>query len=105
MSVNRYLLILALGTGMIAIGLLVFHIPILAVRPLLVIAVALGGIWIYYFWTEDKKKQLVQIQADIEAQKCWCYICKHTEAIDCVKSYCSCCMIMKKGQIVAHESL
>ncbi|MFQ5920401.1 MAG: hypothetical protein ACE5JV_00075, partial [Nitrososphaerales archaeon] len=88
MNVNKYFMILAIGTGMIAIGLLVFHIPILALRPLLIIAVALIGVWAYYYWREDKKKQQTKIQAEVEGQKCWCHICKHTEATDCVKTSC-----------------
>lgn len=105
MSVNKYLMILAIGTGMMVISLLVFKIPIRAVGPLLLIAIAVIGMWLYYDWRESKKNQQKQIPAEIETQKCWCHICGHTEARDCVKAYCSCCMMVKKSQIVAHESL
>lgn len=105
MNVNKYLMVLAIGTSMLVICLLVFHIPILAVRPLLLIAIGLIGIWAIYYWRKGKINEQEEVQAGIEVEKCWCHICEHTEARYCLKSSCSCCMIIKKGQIIAHESL
>ena len=58
MNVNKYLMVLAIGTSMLVFCLLVFHIPILAVRPLLLIAIGLIGIWAIFFKTKEKPYSL-----------------------------------------------
>ena len=104
MNINRYLMVLAIGTGMIAVSLLLFKIPIIAVWELLLVSVSLISVWIYYDWKEKKKIQVSQIRDRIQAEKCWCHICKHTEARDCIKVNCTCCLLIKKNQILGHES-
>lgn len=104
MNTNRYLMVLAIGTGMIAISLLLFKIPIFAVWELLLVSVSLISLWIYYDWREKKKTDVRQIQDKIKTDKCWCHICRHTEARDCMKANCSCCLFLKKDQVLGHYS-
>ena len=104
MNINRYLMILAIGTGMISIGLLVFKIPIIAVWELLLVSISLISVWIYYDWREKKKVEVRQIRDKIQAEKCWCHICRHTEARDCIKVNCTCCLLLKKNEILGHIS-
>jgi hypothetical protein len=104
MNINRYLMVLAIGTGMIAISLLLFKIPIIAVWELLLVSVSLITVWVYYDWREKKKIEVRQIRDKIQAEKCWCRVCKHTEAQDCIKVSCTCCLLLKKNQILGHES-
>lgn len=104
MNINRYLMVLAIGTGMIAISLLFFKIPIIAVWELLVVSISLITVWVYYDWREKKKIEVKQIRDKIQAEKCWCHICRHTEARDCINVSCTCCLLLKKNQILGHES-
>jgi hypothetical protein len=97
-------MVLAVGTGIVSIGLLLFKIPIVAVWELLLIAIPLIALWIYYNWKESKKKQQQHVLDKIQNQKCCCHICKHGVAQDCIKVSCACCLITKKDQIFGHES-
>ncbi|MGH9977862.1 MAG: hypothetical protein ACRD8Z_18810 [Nitrososphaeraceae archaeon] len=103
MNVNRYLMVLAIGTGMIAISLLLFRIPIVALWELMLVSVSLIMIWVYYDWREKKKIEAKEIRDKIQIEKCWCHVCRHTEARDCIKVNCTCCLLIKKNQILGHE--
>src|ERR671910_684551 len=104
MNINRFLMILAIGTGMMAISLLIFKIPIIAVWELLLVSVQLITVWVYYDWREKMYQEEDGIRDKIQAEKCWCHICRHTEARDCIKVNCTCCLLLKKNQILGHES-
>ena len=96
-------MVLAIGTTMVSIGLLLFKIPIVAIWELLLIAAPLVTLWLYYNWKESKKRQQQDILDKIQNQKCGCYICKHSDAQDCIKVSCACCIITRKDQIFGHE--
>ena len=103
MNINKYLMVLAVVTAMVSIGLLLFKIPIIAIWELLLIAIPLTTVWLYYSWRENKKRQRQDILDRIQNQKCECHICKHSDAQDCIKARCACCIITRKDQIFGHE--
>lgn len=103
MNINKYLMVLAVGTAMVSIGLLLFKIPIVAIWELLLIAIPLVTLWLYYSWKESKKRQQQDILDKIQNQKCECRICKHSDARDCIKVSCACCIMTRKDQIFGHE--
>lgn len=103
MNINKYLMVLAVGTAMVSIGLLLFKIPIVAIWELLLIAIPLVTLWLYYSWKESKKRQQQDMLDKIQNQKCECHICKHSDAQDCIKVSCACCIITRKDQIFGHE--
>jgi hypothetical protein len=103
MNINKYLMVLAVGTAMVSVSLLLFKIPIVAIWELLLIAIPLVTLWLYYNWRESKKRLQQDILVKIQSLKCKCHICKHSDAKDCIKVSCACCIITRKDQIFGHE--
>ena len=95
-------MILGIGTGIIALALIVFHVPPQEVGPLLVVALPLIIIWLLYDRMQEQKKKRSMILGKSQ-NLCRCHICKHTTIGDCIKARCSCCMIIKKDNVMDHE--
>ena len=92
------LVIIALGIVLLTIGsgIRVFLIFI-------VIGLSLIALWLYLDIKKEKQKNRIYINTT-QAQACTCPICKHKETKICLQQICVCCLIMKEGVIIGHQS-
>lgn len=90
------LVIIALGIFLLTIGsgIRVFLIFI-------VIGLSLIALWLYLDIKKDRQKNGIYVNT---TQACICPICKHKETKICLEQICVCCLIMKEGVIIGHQS-
>jgi hypothetical protein len=90
------LVIIALGIFLLTIGsgIRVFLIFI-------VIGLSLIALWLYLDIRKGKQKKGIYVNT---TQACICPICKHKETKICLQQKCICCLIMKEGVIIGHNS-
>ena len=98
---HRWLLMLAIATGLVAISLLLLRVNIRTLAILLGIGLPLVTLWLYM----DAKYFSVQRRDKISSQQaCVCPVCKHADATICFEKKCSCCLITKDEKVVGHSS-
>ena len=90
------LVIIALGIFFLTIGsrIRVFLIVI-------VIGLSLIALWLYLDIRKEKQKNGTYVNT---TQACICPICKHKETKICLQQICVCCLKMKEGVIIGHQS-
>ena len=97
---HRWLLMLAIATGLFAISLLLLRVNIRTLAILLGIGLPLVTLWLYM----DAKYFSVQRRTNSSKQACVCPVCKHQDAMMCFEEKCSCCLITKDEKVVGHSS-
>jgi uncharacterized membrane protein len=98
---QRWLLMLAIATGLFAISFLLLRVNIRTLAILLGIGLPLITLWLYM----DAKYFSAQRRNNISSkQACVCPVCKHQEARMCFEEKCSCCLITKDEKVVGHSS-
>ena len=98
---QRWLLMLAIATGLFAISLLLLRVNIRTLAILLGIGLPLVTLWLYmdakYFSVKGRS-------ASSKQEVCVCPVCKHEYAEMCVEEKCSCCLITKDEKVIGHSS-
>jgi len=98
---QRWLLMLAIATGLFAISLLLLRVNIRTLAILLGIGLPLVTLWLYmdakYFSVKGRN-------APSKQEVCVCPVCKHQYAGMCLKEKCSCCLITKDEKVIGHSS-
>jgi hypothetical protein len=97
---QRWLLMLAIATGLFAISLLLLRINIRTLVILLGIGLPLVTLWLYM----DAKYFSVQGRNNLSKQPCVCPVCKHHYERMCLEQKCSCCLITKGEEVIGHSS-
>ena len=97
---HRWLLMLAIATGLFAISLLLLRVNIRTLAILLGIGLPLVTLWLYM----DAKYFSVQRRNSSSKQACVCPICKHQDSRTCFEEKCSCCLITKDEKVIGHSS-
>jgi hypothetical protein len=97
---HRWLLMLAIATGLFAISLLLLRVNIRTLAILLGIGLPLVTLWLYM----DAKYFSTQRRNISSKQACVCPVCKHQDARMCFEEKCSCCLITKDEKVVGHSS-
>jgi hypothetical protein len=97
---ERWLLMMAIATGLFAIALLLLRVNIRTLAILLGIGLPLVTLWLYM----DAKHFSVQGRNVSSKQACVCPVCKHQDAGMCFEGKCSCCLITKDEKVVGHSS-
>lgn len=97
---QRWLLMLAIATGLFAISLLLLRVNIRTLAILLGIGLPLVTLWLYM----DAKYFSPQRRNTSSKQVCACPVCKHPDATMCFGERCSCCLITKDEKVVGHSS-
>jgi hypothetical protein len=99
---HRWLLMLAIATGLFAISLLLLRVNIRTLAILLGIGLPLVTLWLYM----DAKYFSAQRARNVSSSKqaCVCPICKHSDATLCFEEKCSCCLITRDEKVVGHSS-
>jgi hypothetical protein len=97
---QRWLLMLAIATGLFAISLLLLRVNIRTLAILLGIGLPLVTLWLYM----DAKYFSVRGRNISSKQACVCPVCKHQDAGMCFEERCSCCLITKDEKVVGHSS-
>jgi hypothetical protein len=97
---QRWLLMLAIATGVFAISLLLLRINIRTLAILLGIGISLLTLWLYM----DAKYFSLKGRNNSSKEVCVCPICKHSSAEVCLQEKCSCCLITKDEKVVGHSS-
>jgi hypothetical protein len=96
---QRWLLMVALATVLLAVALLVFRINVRTIIVFYVIGLAAATLWMIvdarYFSSPGR---------NIQAAPCACPICNHEHARICLQQKCACCLITKKEKVVGHSS-
>ncbi|HEU4605020.1 MAG TPA: hypothetical protein VFS46_02155 [Nitrososphaera sp.] len=97
---QRWLLMVAIATIILAVALLVLRINVRTVLVFYVIGLSVVTLWMIidarYFSAPRKN-----IQA---TQPCACPICKHEYARMCLQDRCACCLITREEKVVGHSS-
>jgi hypothetical protein len=97
---QRWLLMLAITTGLFGISFLLLRVNIRTLAILLGIGLPLVTLWLYM----DDKYFSVRRRNISSKQACACPVCKHPEATKCFEERCSCCLITKDERVVGHSS-
>jgi hypothetical protein len=97
---QRWLLMMAIATGLFAIALLLLRVNIRTLAILLGIGLPLVTLWLYM----DAKHFSVQGRNTSSKQACVCPVCKHPDARMCFEEKCSCCLITKDEKVIGHSS-
>jgi hypothetical protein len=97
---QRWLLMMAIATGLFAISLLLLRVNIRTLAILLGIGLPLVTLWLYM----DAKYFNAQRRNNSSRQTCVCPVCKHQDARMCFEDNCSCCLITKDEKVVGHSS-
>ncbi|HEX2170650.1 MAG TPA: hypothetical protein VHF65_10175 [Nitrososphaera sp.] len=97
---QRWLLMLAIATGVFAISLLLLRINIRTLLILLGIGLPLVTLWLYM----DARYFSAQRSSNSPRQMCACPICKHQQTSMCFEKNCSCCLITKGEKVIGHSS-
>jgi hypothetical protein len=98
---QRWLLMLAIATGVFAISLLLLRINIRTLAILLGIGIPLVTLWLYM----DAKYFSLKGRNNSSKEVCVCPICKHSSAEVCLQEKCSCCQITTQDEeVVGHSS-
>ena len=97
---HRWLLMLAIATGLFAISFLLLRVNIRTLAILLGIGLPLVTLWLYM----DAKYFSAQRRNIPSKQPCVCPVCKHQDARMCFEEKCSCCLITKDEKVVGHSS-
>ena len=97
---HRWLLMLAIATGLFAISFLLLRVNIRTLAILLGIGLPLVTLWLYM----DAKYFSAQRRNISPKQPCVCPVCKHQDARMCFEEKCSCCLITRDEKVVGHSS-
>jgi hypothetical protein len=97
---QRWLLMMAIATGLFAIALLLLRVNIRTLAILLGIGLPLVTLWLYM----DAKHFSGQGRNISSKQACVCPVCKHQDAGMCFEEKCSCCLITKDEKVIGHSS-
>jgi uncharacterized membrane protein len=97
---QRWLLMLAIATGLFAISLLLLRVNIRTLAILLGIGLPLVTLWLYM----DARYFSAQGRNISATQTCICPVCKHPSARICLQKKCSCCLITKDEKVIGHSS-
>ena len=97
---QRWLLVLAIATGLFAISFLILRVNIRTLLILLGLGLPLVTLWMYM----DAKYFSVQGRNISSKQACVCPVCKHPYAGMCLDQKCSCCLITKGEKVIGHSS-
>lgn len=97
---QRWLLMLAIATGLFAISFLLLRVNIRTLVILLGIGLPLVTLWLYM----DAKYFSAQGRSIPSKQACVCPVCKHQYARMCLEEKCSCCLVTKGEKVIGHSS-
>jgi hypothetical protein len=97
---HRWLLMLAIATGLFAISFLLLRVNIRTLAILLGIGLPLVTLWLYM----DAKYFSAKRRNISSRQVCVCPVCEHSDATMCFEEKCSCCLIKKDEKVVGHSS-
>ena len=97
---HRWLLMLAIATGLFAISFLLLRVNI---RTLAILLLALDYP-LSHSGCMDAKYFSVQRRNSSSKQACVCPICKHQDSRTCFEEKCSCCLITKDEKVIGHSS-
>jgi hypothetical protein len=97
---HRWLLMLAIATGLFAISLLLLRVNIRTLAILLGIGLPLVTLWLYM----DAKYFSTQRRNISSKHACVCPVCKHRDARMCFEEKCSCCLIKNDEKVIGHSS-
>src|SRR5687768_9272679 len=97
---QRWLLMIAVATAILAISMLVLRINVRTVIIFYVIGLSVVTLWMIvdarYFSAPRKNIQ--------PAQPCACPICKHDYTGKCLQERCACCLVTKDEKVIGHST-